>query len=154
MNINSASPSLVTGTSSYMDYKRATQEQIEKFQATLEDKTLDVSDKGKIHSYMSGLSPEERTEAKTFLDAVKTAKESGDFDAASFAGQAPDAIKNMASQFNVDLEEMLSKAPKENPLMNGSGTFKGGANMYQQVSALNSGKNIASFTDLLTNENE
>jgi len=157
MNINNTNPSLVTSTNSYMDYKRATQEQIEKFQATMQEKTqektLDVSDKGKIHNYMSALSPQERTEAKGFLDSVKSAKENGSFDAATFAGQAPDAIKNMAGEFGVDLEDMLSKAPKENPLMNNRGTFKGGANLYQQVSNLHSGQEqTASIMDILADE--
>ncbi|WP_281557401.1 hypothetical protein [Thalassomonas sp. RHCl1] len=157
MNINSTSPSLVTSTHSYMDYQKATQEQIEKFQATMQektqDKTLDVSDKGKIHNYMSGLSAEERTEAKTFLDSVKSAKENGSFDAATFAGQAPESIKNMASEFGVNLEDMIGKAPKDNPLMNAQGTFKGGTNLYQQVSRLNSGQEqTASIMDILADE--
>ncbi|WDE02869.1 hypothetical protein SG34_015600 [Thalassomonas viridans] len=157
MNIDSTNPSLVTSTNSYMDYQKATQEQIEKFQATMQEKTqaktLDVSDKGKIHSYMSSLSPEERTEAKTFLDSVKSAKEDGSFDAATFAGQAPESIKNMAGEFGVNLEDMLGKAPKENPLMNAQGTFKGGANLYRQVSAFNTGQEqTTSIMDILADE--
>ena len=144
MNINSTSPSLVTGTNSYIDYKRATQEQIEKFQATMQEKTVDVSDKGKVHNYMSDLSAEDRTQAKDFLDSVKVSKEAGTFDAAAFANQAPESIKNMASQFGVNLEDMISKAPQDNPLMKNTGTFKGGANMYQQVSSLNHGQDKAS----------
>jgi hypothetical protein len=68
----------------------------------------DISLGGKLMSLISEMSEEDKAEMFAFHQEMHQAIESGTFDAAEMAEEAPEALKAFAEENGIDLEEMLT----------------------------------------------
>lgn len=69
---------------------------------------LDISTAGKLGSMISEMSEDDKAEMDAFHQKMREAIESGAFDAAEMAEEAPEALKAFAEENGIDLEEMLT----------------------------------------------
>lgn len=89
------------------------EDQIKMEQNKIQEKGIDISQMGMASSVMSGLSASEKAEITDFTKSVQQAKQSGNFDAAKLAQQAPDSINKLAEQLNLSTEDMLTNMPNK-----------------------------------------
>lgn len=82
--------------------------ELQGIQAPTQEKP-EISAAGRMLSEMPQMDSETRTEMTEFGDAIKTAIDSGTFDAAALAEQAPEALKNFAEEQGFDLTAMLEQ---------------------------------------------
>jgi hypothetical protein len=68
----------------------------------------DISLAGKLMGMISEMSEEDKAEMLAFHQEMHQAIESGTFDAAEMAEEAPEALKAFAEENGIDLEEMLT----------------------------------------------
>lgn len=83
----------------------------------------EISTAGRMLSEMPQMDSETRTEMIEFGNAIKTAINSGTFDAAVLAEQAPEALKNIAEEQGFDLTAMLEQV-EEKAAEQSSGEFQ------------------------------
>ena len=75
------------------------------FESGMDGIGANISPMGKM---LSTMSEEDRAEMQAFHEEMKEAVESGTFDAAEMAENAPEALKTFAEENGIDLEEMLT----------------------------------------------
>ncbi len=147
-NINNVSA--INGQTQGMEDKIA--EKKEMMQKQMEEQNVDISQMGRVSSFMSGLSATEKSAVADFNKSVQSAKKSGNFDATALAKEAPEAINQLAQQLNVSTEEMLSNMTGNGiqGMISGSKeqSTNSGINAYLDVSS--SQKSSDSILDLFS----
>lgn len=83
----------------------------EALQGRIGGDNFDITPAGRMANFISGLSEDEKAEMQAFHEEVIQAVQSGNFDAAELAENAPDALKEFAEENDIDLEEMLKQGP-------------------------------------------
>jgi hypothetical protein len=80
-----------------------------------DDFGLNISPAGNMLSMIAGMSEEDKAEMQTFHQDMWDAIESGTFDAAEMAEEAPESMQAFAEENGLDLEEMLTKMAEGGP---------------------------------------
>ena len=91
--------------------------------------TTELSNIGQLMSQFSSMSTEEKQEADDFRDTVLAAMESGDFDAAALAEEAPESLVALAEETGMDLEELVNEIASGTPPPPPPGGEQGGMGM-------------------------
>ncbi len=112
MNINTQQSTNVNNLSAIHTQSQGMEDKIaekkEMMQKKMEGQGVDISQIGRVSSFMSNLSPTDKVDVANFNKSIQDAKKNGSFDAATLAKEAPDAINQLAAQLEISTEEMLS----------------------------------------------
>ncbi len=112
MNINTQHNTNVSNLSAINTQSQGMEDKIaekkEMMQKKMEEQGVDISQMGKVSSFMSNLPPADKAEVANFNKSIQNAKKSGSFDAATLAKEAPEAINQLAAQLEVSTEDMLT----------------------------------------------
>jgi hypothetical protein len=109
---------------------------------------VEISSKGQMMSYISGLSDEEKTEVFDYLKEATEAIQAGTYDAEEMASTAPEQLTAYAEENGLDLEEFITSLAQNTPPQEIDGKLgfgmQSGArdeysamkfqNLYQQIS--------------------
>ena len=109
MGINAVGPTDQGSRIQNISLNPEVQEKLASLREKLSEDKVEMSEAGKWHSFMLGLSEEDRAGMREFMHEIHQAIRSGDFDAEKMAEKAPDALKAFTEKEGIALEDLLAE---------------------------------------------
>jgi len=116
--------------------------------------SVNISQQGKIGSYISRLPESEQQEIKNYMSDIREQKANGTFDIQESINNAPDAFSKLAKHLDINPKEVVSMMPKDKPNLQGEtipeqsqagGTLSAYTDIASQSESTDNGKSIFSM---------